>query len=299
MEEDYKKKYLEYKVKYIELKKSMEKKNQSGGGLRPDILARANAILAKLDTKSDTYVTLNILKTLALSNDNPEYERAIIRNIDEFNKTVQPGSQPDTQVQSLVGRVFTPAAAAAAPLRKGPYPTARPRVQMVDTELREANRGVYETELPILRRAKAVLPEALRMIESNRNNNTNWSEKQCRRFMYDRIASFSGLDLQDIYENEKHLQAICERIDDNLLPKLIALGRLTQYFGEFTAVIDTQMQHIGPALFIRLTPGSATAQEIRDNEEFWKGSWRQVTRTFNFQESHILDEDDFRYTINQ
>ena len=30
--EDYKKKYLEYKVKYIELKKNMEKKTQSGGG---------------------------------------------------------------------------------------------------------------------------------------------------------------------------------------------------------------------------------------------------------------------------
>jgi hypothetical protein len=29
--EDYKKKYLEYKIKYIELKKSMSKKTQSGG----------------------------------------------------------------------------------------------------------------------------------------------------------------------------------------------------------------------------------------------------------------------------
>ena len=46
MEEDYKKKYLEYKVKYFELKKSMENTNQSGGALDTLIVQRYNYLLA-------------------------------------------------------------------------------------------------------------------------------------------------------------------------------------------------------------------------------------------------------------
>jgi hypothetical protein len=42
--EDYKKKYLEYKIKYIELKKSMEKKTQSGGASPEEIIAKYNML---------------------------------------------------------------------------------------------------------------------------------------------------------------------------------------------------------------------------------------------------------------
>ena len=74
--EDYKKKYLEYKIKYIELKKSMEKKNQSGGTF-DEIIKKGKTLLAYEAYPDDFAVGSKVIFKL-----NPTEERIIAGDVD-------------------------------------------------------------------------------------------------------------------------------------------------------------------------------------------------------------------------
>jgi hypothetical protein len=82
MEENYKKKYLEYKIKYIELKKNMEKKTQSGGAIFDDTtIIKAYTLRAYEDLIPDEQ-RFNVLSVMLDKNKNmnrsEERERSIL-----------------------------------------------------------------------------------------------------------------------------------------------------------------------------------------------------------------------------
>jgi hypothetical protein len=84
--EDYKKKYLEYKIKYIELKKSMEKKTQAGGALNKPTEDRIRYLIQNGRFTSPQWYQAYLDKK-ARGEDVPEIERALMRILNEIDRS--------------------------------------------------------------------------------------------------------------------------------------------------------------------------------------------------------------------
>ncbi len=82
--EDYKKKYLEYKVKYIELKKTMDKKTQAGGALL-DIIKKKIETLYAYNKLTPATATTTRQYLFSLDKPlNPAVEIAIIEEVNQL-----------------------------------------------------------------------------------------------------------------------------------------------------------------------------------------------------------------------
>ncbi len=82
--EDYKKKYLEYKIKYIELKKSMENKTHSGGApLGEDTLRKLGMLLTKLRITPEVRAILTRYNNM-INYDNHKFTRNDLEDVTNF-----------------------------------------------------------------------------------------------------------------------------------------------------------------------------------------------------------------------
>jgi hypothetical protein len=292
--EDYKKKYLEYKLKYIQLKQKIEKKNQIGGALDENIVEKFNTLDRTHRDLIPHSLRIDFHRYQAYAN-SPDsvpqqaLERSLYRQLHAIEASI--GGHAAAPVEHPLDAVLlaAPVRRARTTSRDSPYARRNERQRSLSPgaeEIRQSDRAILISELRIIRAAGQQIAT---YIQARARAGYNMSREELLVSIFRKIAGYTGLDYDDIDENKDRFEDLCRELDSELLDKLMALMELnTDSTSPFINVTDFIIRRLSHIFFLMLTPGlyipDDIREEIEEHKQLFLRSWRQITQNFIFEE---------------